>query len=137
MSLYLCVFRGETEVEGVEVGSYADFSSFRQSVCAELEDGQPGCRFPTLMLHSDCDGEWDLDACMKLRAELTEISEAFKTLPPEPYPSTWQRDLAKSLGMSPMSLHDSFIDVDGEPLIERLLTLCQVALAQGEPILFQ
>src|SRR5206468_1590548 len=61
MSLYLCIFRGDEEIEGVEVGSYADFGRFRDTVAEKLEDGRQGSRFPLLQLHPDSEGEWDPD----------------------------------------------------------------------------
>lgn len=37
MSLYLCVFKGDEELEGVEVGSYEDWKAFVHTVCESLE----------------------------------------------------------------------------------------------------
>jgi hypothetical protein len=56
MGLYLCVFQGDEELDGVDVGSYGDFNHFR-SVVAGLEDGPPGSKYPTLILHPDSDGD--------------------------------------------------------------------------------
>jgi len=58
MGLYLCIFDGEEDVNGVEIGSYADYNALRDYVVRELELGKAGTRFPTFVLHSDCDGEW-------------------------------------------------------------------------------
>jgi len=52
MGLYLCVFDGEEELDGVEVGFYADFGTFRNAVVRHLENGKAGSRFPTLIHHS-------------------------------------------------------------------------------------
>ena len=70
MGLYLCVFDGDEELEGVDVGSYADFDFFRGAVAEILEGGNAGTRYPTLMLHSDCDGEWSVEECIDLEKEL-------------------------------------------------------------------
>jgi hypothetical protein len=138
MGLYLCVFDDDAEVEGVEVGSYDDFSVFRQRVTELLEGkGGYGSRFPTLLLHSDSDGEWTLAQCKTLRLELETIATEFRRLPSMPFHSDWQQKVGKSLGLMPESLFDSFIDVDGELLLERLIGLCDVAISRSQPILFQ
>jgi hypothetical protein len=137
MGLYLCVFDGDDELEGVEVGSYADFAFFRNSVTAILENGIEGKKYPTLIIHSDCDGEWSPAESKKLRAELADISERFRCEPAVEFSAAWQKQVAKLLGLKPSSLYDSFIDVDGEPLLERLTRLCAVAIESGKPILFQ
>ena len=137
MGLYLCVFSGEEELEGVEVGSYADFANCRDTICTLLEEARRGSRFPTLMLHADSDGTWTSSEARKLRVELDAISEELRAHPARQYQSGWQRQVARSLGISPQCLADSFFDVDGEPLLGRLLQLCAVAIERDLPILFQ
>ena len=137
MGLYLCVFHGDDELDGVDVGSYADFNFFRRTVSDRLEGGIPGSKFPTLILHSDCDGEWTVGQCCELEDELLVINAAFKELPAVDFDSGWQKEVAKSLGLKTDCLCQSFIDVDGEPLLERLLALCQLAKNRNESILFQ
>src|SRR5262249_24339453 len=90
-----------------------------------------------LILHSDCDGTWTPAECRKLASELRRIGQAFKDLPPISFPDGWQTEVAKLLGLKPRSLYDSFIDVDGESLLERMLGLCEIAVAKGQDILFQ
>ena len=137
MGLYLCIFDGDEDINGVEIGSYADFGAFRDYVSGELERGQKGANFPTLMLHSDCDGEWSVADCQKLQVELYEIAMAFKTRPPVDFSSDWQKVVAKSIGLKPQNAFESFIDVDGEFLVERLQSLVKDALTRRLPILFQ
>ena len=137
MGLYLCVFERDVEVDGVEIGSYADFGHFRHIVTDRLEGGAPGSNCPTLIFHSDCDGEWSVKQCIELEMEVRFISAKFKNLPPAEFNSDWQRTVAKSLGLRPKNLYESFIDVDGEPLLERLLGLCKLARERDRPILFQ
>lgn len=137
MGLYLCVFAGDDELEGVEVGSYADFDSFRSRVTELLERGLAGSKCPTLIIHSDCDGEWSPAECVRLRSELDYIARSFASLPPSPFQADWQKQVGKLLGLKPNSLYDSFIDVDGEPLIARLQRLCEVAIENDQPIEFQ
>jgi hypothetical protein len=137
MGLYLCVFDGDDELEGVEVGSYADFGVLRDTVRDRLEGGVHGARFPTLMLHSDCDGEWSPDEAKALRRELEEIDRALAALPAVPLEEGWQREVARMFGVSPRNLAECFFDVDGEPLLARLQQLCDVAIQHQRPILFQ
>lgn len=137
MGLYLCIFNKEEELEGVEVGSYSDFEYFRANVTQYLESGSPGSRFPTLILHSDCDGEWVTTECALLKVELELIAAAFRAFPPIPLRSGWQELVAKSIGLRPSTLYESFIDVDGELLLERLIRLCEVAIDTKLSILFQ
>ncbi|MBL9085251.1 MAG: hypothetical protein JNK76_25825 [Planctomycetales bacterium] len=137
MGLYLCVFDEDEELGGVEVGTYSDFDAFRSTVIDQLEQGRSGAKYPTLILHSDCDGEWSAASCVTLKDELREIADNFQRLPPRIFAVEWQQQTAKLLGLKPLSLYDSFIDVDGEPLLERLQHLCDIAIRSERPILFQ
>ena len=137
MGLYLCVFEGDTELDGVEVGGYDDFNSFRSAVVGRLEGGSAGVKYPTLIIHKDSDGEWTPEQCVELERELRSIAAAFQDLPPSGLDSGWQREAAKSFGLRPANLYESFIDVDGELLIDRLVALCALAQEHGQPILFQ
>jgi len=137
VGLYLCVFEGDEELEGVEVGSYADFEWFRQVIADQLEGGRRGSRFPLLQLHADSDGEWSLSEIPLLRQELDEIARDAARLPPLELSSSWQRDAMRQAGRVPADLSGCFVDVDGEPLLERLQTLCDVAWESHQPILFQ
>jgi hypothetical protein len=137
MSLYLCIFDEDNELDGVEVGTYHDFGVFREVVVRQLEEGNAGSKFPTLILHSDCDGQWTPDQCRELEKELNLIADSFNKLPSVGYHSKWQQEVGDQLALKPRTLYDSFIDVDGEPLIERLINLCKLAQNRSLPILFQ
>jgi hypothetical protein len=137
MGLYLCVFDGDEDVNGVEVGPYADFNALRDYIVRELEGGKAGSRFPVLNLHSDSDGEWSFTDCEKLRGELAEIATALNARPAIKFVSDWQKTVAKSIGLVPRNAFESFIDVDGEFLIERMQNLVDYAQKRGVPILFQ
>lgn len=137
MSLYLCIFDDDEELDGVDVGAYSDFGHFRKTVTETLENGQMGSRFPVLMLHSDCDGEWSVEECKKLENEIEIISRELKQHPPKGFSTEWQKGLGKKLGLNPVSVYQCFIDVDGEPLLARLLELSKLAQARNLPILFQ
>lgn len=131
MSLYLTVFHEKSEVAGWVLGHYSDFGYFRDKV-AEVADAE---QYPTLMMHSDCDGAWQVGELEPLRNELRSIAQVFQRLPAEEpreafeHTAQYRRD-AKSL-------YDCFHNVDGENLFEALLTLCNEALRHREPILFQ
>lgn len=137
MGLYLCVFDNDNELDGLEVGAYSDFEFFRRTVTELLEEGSAGSKYPTLISHSDSDGEWSPSECERLRRELEDISCHFRQLPAVRFRADWQKELGKSLGLQPACLYDSFIDVDGEPLLGRLQRLCDVAIERNTPILFQ
>lgn len=138
MGLYLCVFdeAGE-EIDGVEVGSYADWGAFIEAVVG-LEGSRRGCRFPLLTLQPDSDGAWSSLEAAELVRNLDEIGAAFRSMAPvPPRPETWQGTVAKGLGLRFETLHDCFIDVDGESLIHRLQALAEVAFRIRRPVLFQ
>ncbi len=137
MGLYLCIFDADEDAEGVDIGAYSDFDFFRSIITEELEAGQPGAKFPTLILHSDCDGEWSVGGCAALEKELKEIATSLKKLPPRPFNAVWQRAVGKSQGLKPENLLECFIDVDGEPLVSRLILLCRMAQERNMPISFQ
>ena len=137
MGLYLAVFDDATELDGVEVGTYADFSAFRNAVVQTLEGGTAGAQFPTLILHSDCDGQWSPSEAAALEKELEIISTRFRELPPTALSSEWQKQAAKTFGNQPQNLYDCFFDVDGESLLERLIGLTKLSQVKNLPILFQ
>lgn len=137
MGLYLCVFDGDEEVEGVEVGSYADFGLLRDTIHERLEGGVCGARFPTLMNHSDCDGTWSPGEAELLQAELATIAVELAALAPIPLDVEWKKSVARTVGLKPANLLECFFDVDGEPLLDRLRALCACSIRRELPILFQ
>jgi Immunity protein 70 len=137
MGLYLCAFDGDEELEGVEIGSYADFNFFRDAVVAAVENGQPGTACPVLINHSDCDGEWSPSEAAALLAELKLIEEKLREYPPAEYNSPWKKEIAKTFGIAPKSLLECFFDVDGEPLTGRLRGLAETSVRNDVPISFQ
>jgi hypothetical protein len=137
MGLYLCILDDDEEIDGLEVGSYADYGALIKQVEEKLESGVAGSRFPVLVLHSDCDGCWTVEECAKLEAELCTIIAEFKELPPISFTSAWQSEVAKQVGHRPQNLYESFVDVDGELLLDRLIELTRTAQRRNEPIVFQ
>lgn len=136
MGLYLAVFDDLVELDGVEVGLYQDFKEFRDAVVTNLEPSGAGSLFPTLILHSDSDGEWSFGESGTLRIELIEISKKFRLLPPYALETNWKVSTAKQLGLKFDSLYDCFFDVDGEPLLERLIRLTALSEQKKLPISF-
>lgn len=138
MGLYLCIFDDDDdEVEGVEIGSYADFGFFRETVVATVEKGQAGSVCPVLINHSDCDGHWTPAEAAVLLTELEMIETVLDKCPPVEFDTPWKIEVAKTFGIAPESLLDCFFDVDGEPLTLRLKALAAVSIEQKLPIVFQ
>ncbi len=136
MSLYLCVFRDNHELAGVDAGSYEDFERFRDA--ARALDHRLFRRFPTLRHNISPTLSWSPADAARLLRELTHLDEELRRLPPRPFPpGSWQERVARERGLAPESLRDCFIDVDGEPLIDELMGLCRVAIEARERILFQ
>ncbi|SRR5260221_7514354 len=129
MSLYLCIFTedGEDEVAGWTLGQYSDFGLFRDTIAKHFRAEQ----FPTLMLHSDCDGEWSIAELPQLVRELQTIAATFRTLPPEQPKGTAE------YRADTQSLYDCFHNVDGENLFEALIELCNQGIQAQRPISFQ
>jgi len=137
MGLYLCIFENEEDVDGVDVGSYGDYNHLRNTIVQVFEGGEAGSRCPVLTLHSDCDGTWTPEECMRLEKEVLAVIDVFKQRPAIPFHSPWQAEVAKGIGLRPANLYESFIDVDGEPLLDRLLKLTRAAQHRNAPITFQ
>ena len=89
------------------------------------------------MLHSDCDGSWTPKEASALEKELETISDLFKGLPPIPFSADWQKGVAEEFGLKPKSLYDSFIDVNGDPLLSRLTALAKLSRERDLAISFQ
>lgn len=141
MSLYLAVFESDEtdlELDGIDVGSYGDFMSLREAVCGALEGDTWGSRFPTFMTIPDNGPVWDTDVLPALTRELEEIREGLAGRGPVAFEAaSWQAEVARRQGVAPATLADCFIDVDGEPLLERLAMLVATASEHQRPVEFQ
>jgi hypothetical protein len=140
VGLYLAVFRAldeDDELDGVEVGGYDDFDGLRSTIADRLEGGQLGSRFPTFSLHADSDGTWEPSQIPALIHELETIRAELRRLPAAPFPAGWQTNVASEFGLRPENLAGSFIDINGDLLLDRLLSLAAVASAASQPIWFQ
>jgi hypothetical protein len=67
------------ELASCDVGHYSDFAYFRDSIARHLEAKQ----YPTLMTHSDGDGEWTVAEIPILQRELLDIGREFQKRKPE------------------------------------------------------
>src|SRR5690554_1523526 len=114
MGLCLYVFETDVgdddpeEIAECDVGHYSDFACFRDTIARHLDAG----RFPTLMNHSDCDGEWTLIEIPVLERELREIGNEFKRLPPTTPEGAFEHTAEYRAGAE--SLYECFHNVDGE-----------------------
>jgi len=118
------------ELAECDVGHYSDFACFRETVAHHLRSDD----YPTLMLHSDCDGEWALADIPILERELREIAARLKQLPPQQPVGAFEHTAQYRQGVK--SLYDCFHNVKGQNLFEALLELCAVAREHGRPITF-
>lgn len=137
MGLVLVIYENDEDIGEVAVGPYSDFGALRDYVSRELERGRVGSRFPTFMLHSDCDGEWTVDQCDDLRSELWLIAAEMEARPPVPFPSQWQADVAGSRGLRPDSAYQCFVDPNAQPLVGQIAKLVELAVSKRLPISFQ
>jgi len=131
MSLYLAIFDDDDEVDGWVLGRYSDFGYFRDVVARYFTIDQ----LPTLLGHSDCDGEWSSSELPSLRHELLAVAERFRQLPPEPVVDAF--DHTERFRHDTHCLADCFHNIDGERLIDALLALVDHAESLDLPILFQ
>ncbi|GEJ56795.1 hypothetical protein [Anaeromyxobacter diazotrophicus] len=136
MGLYLCVFRDDEELFGIDVGSYDDWERFRGE--ARARDGRIFRRYGALRVHVSPTTHWSPRDAARLAGELAHLREALRREPPRPLPpGSWQAELAAERGLAPATLADCFFDVDGVPLFDGLAELCRLAVETRQPILFQ
>lgn len=148
MGLYLCIFdQNGDDICGVEVGLYNYFGEFRNLVSKYTNKGLVSKLFrhknkfslpmTTLLNHSDCDGSWSVNECIQLKNELEEIKRVFTKEPPDFSIIELKQDIFKFYGIKPKNLFECFIDSDCEFLIDRLIELCNLAIKENSPIIFQ
>lgn len=137
MGLCLIVFAADPggdedpeEIAACDVGHYSDFGCFRDMIARKLD----ARRFPTLLLHSDCDGEWSVAEIPVLERELREIAAEFVRMGPEEPAGAFEHCADRRAGAQ--SLYDCFHEVNGQNLFEALLRLCAIARDRARPITF-
>jgi hypothetical protein len=132
MGLYLVILdEDEHEITACHIGHYSDFGCFRDTVRAVADEQD----YPILMTHSDCDGEWRVDELSRLKAELKSLARLFQALPPEKPKGGFEH--TADYRRNAKTLFDWFHTVDGQNLFESLIDLCETALKEQRPILFQ
>ncbi|MFG0251629.1 MAG: Imm70 family immunity protein [Phycisphaerales bacterium JB038] len=140
MSLCIALFEDDLvdqEIDGLEWGGCDDFEAFRARVADELLEGDWRRGFPVLLTVVDNSAGWPADHVADLAVELRAIAEAFDALPSELHdPESWQASVLAQLGREPSSLREFFIDVDGQPVIDRLLELAEQAATLDRPLSF-
>lgn len=138
MGLYLCIFdECGDDIYGVEVGLYSYFAEFRQRVASFVDQKRLFNKMPTLLHHLDCDGSWSVAECKTLINELGEIKELFQQEPPSKEVQSLKESVFTLYGITPQNLFECFIDSDCEFLIDRLIELCNRAIKEKRPIIFQ
>ena len=141
MSLYLAVFATDSaddELDGIDLGSYGDFADLRSAVSGAVEDSPWGSRFPIFMNVPDNGPVWDVPSLHGLAREVESIRKGLAQHEARAFDAgSWQAGVARRQGLTPATLADCFIDVDGEPLLDRLAALVATAMSHERPIEFQ
>lgn len=131
MTLYVGLFRGDTELEGWVLGHYSDFGFFRDVVRKHFTQAD----LPLLLGSSDCDAEFKPHVLPALRDELDRVAARFRDLPPIRPVKAFEH--TQRLWSAARSLFDCFHNVDGENLLQALIRLCERGVALDGPLLFQ
>lgn len=140
MGLHLAVRKGDTELDGFDLGGLSDFNRLLNYVVQNLEGGEAGAKFPAVSNGPDRDesegDDWSVKYCERLRAELAGLSAAMKAQPPVPFVSSAHQKAAKTKGLTPGNAYESFINGDGEFLLDGLKRLVDLAVERRLPIQF-
>ena len=136
VSVCFCLFEGDPDVARSEYGPYATHNALRAYVVRELEAGQAGSRFPMFMFHADCDEASSVADCENLRDELAAIAAAMKLRPAVRSAPGGPRAAVGSIGLVPQNAFESFVDAEGEILLERLQSQVDDLLKRRLPIVF-
>jgi len=131
MSLYFAVFtENDEELNGFQVGTYHDYGKFIETVKENIESN-----FCSVLInHHDSDGCWSAQECKVLIKELSHIKNELAKLPPNRIDYDWAKQNAYELGDS---LNSSLQNVDGEPMANALLSLCELAVKNNAKLYFQ
>lgn len=137
--LYLCVLDRDLEIDygGAEVGPWTVFEGYRDAVHRRLERGllrrRPrGSRFP-LFLQREAGG-WGPEELPALKAEIETILQEASRRRAEP---DIVPEYASRVRSRFRALHHCFVDTQVEPLLEKILALCEMGMAKGLPLVMQ
>jgi len=137
--LYLAVLDTTWEIDygGIEVGRWTQFEKYRGAIHRRLEKRflrrRPvGHRFPLFLTRRS--GGWSPEELPALQAELRTILTEAERKPADPLIVP---EYAARVRSRFRALHHCFVDTQVEPLLEKLLALCDVALSKQLPVVMQ
>ena len=137
--LYLTVLDPELEIDygGIEVGSWRQLEKYRGAIHARLEKRllrrtPVGARFPLFLTRMDAG--WRVEELPALKAELEAILvEAAR----KPADLMIVPEYASRVRSRFRALHHCFVDTQVEPLLEKLVALCELGIAKNLPVVMQ
>ncbi len=137
--LYLAVLDTTWEIDygGIEVGRWVQFEKYRGAIHRRLEKRllrrRPvGHRFPLFLTRRS--GGWSPEELPALQAELRTILEEAARKPADPLIVP---EYAARVRSRFRALHHCFVDTQVEPLLEKLLALCEVGVSKQLPVVMQ
>jgi hypothetical protein len=131
VTLYIGLFREDSEIEGWVMGHYSDFGYFREVVMKHFTPQQ----LPLLLGASDCEASFPPALLPTLKAELEHLAAHLHALPPVLPTNAFEHN--RALWSRAVTLYDCFHNVDGENLLEALISLCEQGITQELTICFQ
>jgi hypothetical protein len=137
--LYLAVLDTTHEIDygGIEVGRWSQFEKYRGAIHDRLEKRflrriPVGKRFPLFLTRSA--GGWSPEELPSLKQELETILEEAARRPADPLIVP---EYASRVRSRFRALHHCFVDTQVEPLLEKLLALCDVGISKRLPVVMQ
>ncbi|MDP3939576.1 MAG: hypothetical protein Q8R92_15765 [Deltaproteobacteria bacterium] len=137
--LYLCVLDRDLDIDygGIEAGPWSVVQGYREAINRRLEHSflrkRPmGHRFP-LFLQRDAGG-WGAEELPALKAEIATILEEASRKPADP---DIVPEYASRVRSRFRALHHCFVDTQVEPLLEKILALCDLGMEKGLPLVMQ
>lgn len=137
--LYLAVIDRTYEIDygGIEVGRWSQFEKYRGAIHRRLEKRflrrtPVGRRFPLFLTRRS--GGWSVEELPALKQELETILEEASKKPADPFIVP---EYAARVRSRFRALHHCFVDTQVEPLLEKLLALCDIGLSKQLPVVMQ
>ena len=137
--LYLCLLDEDLEIDygGIEVGSWKQFQKYRDAIHLRIEKRflrktPVGERFPLFLTRMS--GGWRAEELAELKEELEEIlvKASSKAADPSIVPEYASRVRSRF-----RALHHCFVDTQVEPLLEKLIALCNLGIEKKLPMVMQ
>jgi hypothetical protein len=79
---------------------------------------------------------WTAMEAGQLEVELLSVADELSRLPRIELQGS-SKAAAEEFSLVPQSLYECFLDVDGEPLVDRILDVVRASMLSDQPILFQ